>query len=134
MKRKFLENKKGQEELYNVIFQLIFIIFIFSSLILFVNNAAKNNLIKQQALTKELALSLDFSGSGTTFRITSPFAITFGEKDVFVDKKSYSFFSILPVNCEQGVPSSPSPQIAQGTEGEKSTLKVKLPSIIICKI
>lgn len=89
-------NKRGDEDLLWVVGYVVIILLVYGSLSYWVNNAATGNAIKDQAVTKQVALLVDSAGPGAEFNIYREISIE-GRK-IKSGLAEYEFFTSRKVS------------------------------------
>lgn len=97
-----MKNKRGTNLLFMYISDIIFLIAILAILLLFTNSIIKREDVQKQIITKQTALLLDASNSGTEL-ILQHANITVSKKDNIIEAKTklsfiYDFFNPSNIN------------------------------------
>lgn len=112
-----VKDKKAAEEVLSFIIYAIFALIIFIALLFFVRNSAGGDLLKEQILTKQVALLIDAAKPGTEIIINKEnFLVQIIEKKVIAKAKPANFGYVYDFF---------SPYIIE-TETKGTTLKIKV--------
>jgi hypothetical protein len=71
-----ITNKRGQEQLLLVVIQLVVVALFLILVVYFINSTASGKLVKNQIISKQIAMLLDSANPGTTIAIVSESDLT----------------------------------------------------------
>lgn len=101
-------NKKAFEKLLSFVIYLIIVAIILIGLLMFINNYASAESVKEQVLAKQIALAIDAAKPGTQITITKiNFIVSISNNEVNAKSKpermgySYKFFTTNKIETKQ---------------------------------